>query len=124
MTIGKAIDVCNRLRPNQYKRIDMLRWLSEVDGRIFTEIHKVHINDSDESFEENNADTPEDTELLAPFPYDNLYVHYLCAMIDYFNSEYARYNNGMMQFNEVYSDYSRWYNRTHLTKDIHIKLQG
>ena len=44
-------------------------------------------------------------------------------MVDYYNNEYARYNNGMMQFNEVYGDYSKWYNRTNFTKDVRVKVE-
>lgn len=123
MTIGDVIDRCNRIRPNQYTRSDMLRWLSEVDGRIFTEIWCAHAGAASEPFTGYDDNTPGRTALLAVYPYDGMYLHYLCAMVDYYNAEYARYNNGMMQFNEIYADYSKWFNRTNLTEDVRIKVE-
>lgn len=123
MTIEEAIDQCNQIRPNSYDRDFMLQWLSELDGRIFTEIWKAHIGAENETFSGYDGSTPSGTELLAVYPYEGLYVHYLCAMVDYYNNEYARYNNGMMQFNEVYGDYSKWYNRTNFTKDVRVKVE-
>ena len=124
MTIGDVIDQCNRIWPNQYTKPDMLRWLSEVDGRIFSELWCAHVEAADGPFTGYDENTPDNTELLAVFPYDGMYVHYLCAMVDYYNAEYARYNNGMMQFNEIYADYSKWFNRTNLTEDVRIRVEG
>ena len=65
MTIGDVIDQCNRIRPNQYTKPDMLRWLSEVDGRIFTEIWCAHVEAADGPFTGYDENTPDNTELLA-----------------------------------------------------------
>lgn len=58
--------------------------------------------------------TPGDTVLIVPDPYSELYVHYLMAQIDYHNAEMARYTNSMSMFGASLSEFSNWYNRTHL----------
>ena len=70
MTIEEAIDQCNQIKPNSYDRDFMLQWLSEVDGRIFTEIWKAHIGAENETFSGYDGSTPSDTELLAVYPYE------------------------------------------------------
>ena len=94
-----------------YSREDKIHWLSELDGRIRLEILDAHEGAPTEPFNGYNADTPGDTELLAPWPYEVLYLHYLGAQVDYHNAEYARYNNAMALFANVFAEYADWYNR-------------
>lgn len=54
------------------------------------------------------------TDLLAPFPYDTLYVNYLNAKIDETTGDTQRYANSYVLFNNAYSDYAKWYNRNHM----------
>ena len=35
MTIREAIELVDRLKPNQYGSADKLRWLSELDGAVW-----------------------------------------------------------------------------------------
>jgi len=52
-----------------------------------------------------------------------LYLHYLGAQVDYYNAEYARYNNGIGAFSSVYAEYADWYNRSHTPKqDNSVRL--
>jgi len=55
-------------------------------------------------------------ELLIPHPYEDAYVKYLSAQVDYHNGEYERYNNAMMMFNTVYQAYANGYNREHMPR--------
>jgi len=54
-----------------------------------------------------------ETILLVPVPHDKLYRSYLCAMIDYANGEYDKYNNAMAMFNRELSEFTNWYARTY-----------
>ena len=54
-----------------------------------------------------------DVQLLAEAPYDDIYVYYLLAMIDFYNREPENYNNSYMMFNEKYNDFAKWWQRTH-----------
>ena len=42
MTIREAIELVDRLKPNQYGSADKLRWLSELDGVVWHEIWSAH----------------------------------------------------------------------------------
>ena len=53
------------------------------------------------------------TELLIPFPYDELYLRYLLMRIDLENGELDRYNNEAAQFNRLWQSYAGQYCRTH-----------
>ena len=53
------------------------------------------------------------TELLIPFPYDELYLRYLLMRIDLENGELDRYNNEAAQFNRLWQSFAGQYCRTH-----------
>ena len=42
MTIREAIELVDRLKPNQYGSADKLRWLSELDGAVWHESWSAH----------------------------------------------------------------------------------
>ncbi|MHB1153999.1 MAG: hypothetical protein ACYCWE_20760 [Eubacteriales bacterium] len=58
-----------------------------------------------------------ETVLLVQAPFDKLYRSYLCAMIDFANGEYDRYNNSMQMFNKQLSELTGWYARTYRPAD-------
>ena len=60
--------------------------------------------------------TPLEQELLVPPPFEELYLHYLCAMMDYHNAELDRYNHSMGLYRAVLSAFTNFYNRTHMPK--------
>jgi hypothetical protein len=60
------------------------------------------------------SDVDQETILLVPPPYDEMYLRWMEAQIDYYNSENARYNNSIMLFNGIYDDYKRYYTRTRM----------
>ena len=61
-----------------------------------------------------NEETPLDTELIVPAPYDNIYVLWLQSQIDYANEESAKFNNSSSAYNHAYSEFQKYYNRTHI----------
>lgn len=126
MTIREAINRADTLTPNQYADDLKIAWLSELDYRVFNEIMITH---------EGNmftlADpvppgqikiafpyTDDSTELLVDAPYDVMYSSYIKAKIDEANEETARYANSAAQYNSEFSDYARFYNRTHLPLQV------
>ena len=58
--------------------------------------------------DESGADS---VVLLAPEPYSQLYVYYLCAQIDMQNQEFDLYRNNAALYNKAYSDYASYCNR-------------
>lgn len=122
MTIIEMITDVDATKPNGYDQIYKIQWLSHLDGRIKNEIIDIHEGGEDVSFNGYNADTPLDTELIVPHPYEDVYRYWLEAQIDYANGEFAKYNNSMSMFNEAYSAFYRYYHKTHIPKGKNIKF--
>ena len=122
MTIIEAINKVDELKPNSYTKLDKIRWLSNLDGTIKTEIIDTHEDGEMVIFDGYNSDTSEDTELLVKAPYDDLYLYWLESRMDYYNAEYGRYNNTLAMFNADYSAYESFYNRAHMHKGQKFKF--
>ena len=112
MTISEAISQADQLRPNDLDTAAKLCWLSNLDGQIFTELFCTH-TDGPASFEGYDAQTPQTTALLIPFPYDELYPRFLAMRIDLENGELDRYNNDAAVFNRLWQSTAAQYCRTH-----------
>ncbi len=113
MTIIEAIALVDNLKPNTYTQDDKIRWLSKLDGVVKAEIIDTHEGGSDVAFQGYNEDTPLDTVLLVPAPYEDIYRFWLEAQIDYTNADFDKYNNSRTRYNAEYSAFERHYNRTH-----------
>ena len=116
MNIAEAIDRTDRLKPNAYTREEKVRWLSDIDKQIFLEIIAVHKTPKEgvrlDSFKGYGPETDIDnTELLAPSPFDEIYIHGLNRQIDLHNEEYSKYNNDCLLYNSAYTNYYDLYNR-------------
>lgn len=122
MTIKEAINYIDTVKPNNYSQNDKILWLSRLDGKVKEEIIDTHDSDLTVNFSGYDENTPIITELLVTYPYDELYPMWLEAQIDYANSEYTKYNNSMSMFNTAYSNYERYYNRTHMPKGKEFKF--
>ena len=122
MTIIEAINRIDSLKPNNYTQEDKLFWLSNLDGIIKTEIIDTHEGSENVTFNGYDVDTALDTVLLVPVPYDDIYLKWLEAQIDYTNGETQRYENSMIAFNNAYETFQRFYNRTHMPKSKSIKF--
>lgn len=108
MTISEAISQTRKLSGNAVDDNTMCRWLSELDGRLMLDFYK--------GSEWMAYALPQDAdhELLVPFPWDELYVHYLEAMVYYSNGEFERYRNSYEMYNKKELDYRQWYARNQL----------
>lgn len=122
MTIIEAINRIDALKPNDYSQEDKVAWLSQIDGSIKKEIIDTHEGGEAITFNGYNEETPMDTELIVPTPYDDVYIKWLEAQIDYANSEYGRYNNSMVAYNSALTSFERFYNRNNMPKGTNIKF--
>jgi hypothetical protein len=122
MTIIEAINKIDTLKPNNYTQPEKTLWLSTIDGIIKKEIIDTHEGSEDVIFNKYDVDTALDTVLLVPFPYDDIYIKWLEAQIDYANGETPKYNNSMTMYNTAYYAFQRYYNRTHMPKGKSIKF--
>ena len=120
MKIIEAINQIDSLKHNTYSQANKLEWLSRLDAMV-----KKHIIDTHEGEEVTFAGygdlTDPQTELLVPAPYDEMYLRWMEAQIDYHNGEYDKYNNAIDMFDTAYQGYHNYYNRTHKPKGEKIK---
>ena len=110
MTLRQAISQCDAVKPNQYTTQEKVRWLSRLDGRVQREILDVHDPGAQEFAGYSEGDV--DAELLAQAPYDEMYPLFLQSQVDFYNAEYARYNNSAELFNTAWAAYADYINRT------------
>lgn len=124
MTISEAIDLLDVLKANKYTDEQKRGWLTELDGQVYKEIISTHAPDENtpESFAGYDAETPGDTVLLVPSPYNDVYMHYLAMKVDLYNTEIINYNNDQQLFNAAYDSYAQYYNRTHMPRQKVWKL--
>lgn len=121
MTIMDALYRIDELKPNSYSQPEKIKWLSSLDGVIKSEIIDTHEGGEDKAFSGYDEYADLSTVLLVPAPYDDIYLKWLEAMIDYTNGEYGKYNNSLVAYNDAYDLYQRHYNRTHMPKGTKFK---
>ena len=115
MTLIEAISKIDNLKHNTYTHEDKVGWLSRLDGMVKTEILDTH-EGGETAFQGYDTDSDVETVLLVPAPYDEVYLRWLEAQIDYAGGEYNRFNNSMDMFQAAYQSYSNFDNRTHMPK--------
>lgn len=113
MTIAHAIARFDTLYPNVFPYAEKLRWLSVLDGQIFHDVIAASPENAGRTFDGYDVATDKKTELLVPFPHDDIYIKYLAAQSDKVNSDVARYVNSAAVFNAAYSEFAAYYNRRH-----------
>ena len=122
MTIIEAINRIDEVKPNRYEQSAKVKWLSTLDGIVKAEVIDTHEGGEEINFHGYTDETALTTELLIKAPYEEVYLRYLEMQIDYANGEYARYNNSVEAYNEVYTAFKRYYTRTHMPKGRKFKF--
>lgn len=114
MTIQDVLSYMANMKPSSVGDDVLVRWISELEGKIYHEVVSWHENGKDVPHGPYNASSDMQTTLLVPSPFDSVYSLYLSAQIDFVNGEYGRFNNSMLMFNTAFSDFANWYNRNNL----------
>ena len=120
MKIIEAINRIDSLKRNTYTQSDKVAWLSTLDALVKAVID-AHEGGENVTFNGYDDSTDLNTELLAPAPYDEIYLRWMEAQIDYNNGEYDKYNNSVEMWNTAFEDYKNYYNRTHMPKGKKFK---
>lgn len=114
MTIIEAITKVDTLKPNAYSTTDKISWLSRLDGMVKRLIIDTHEGGEDVVFTGYDSETDMETELLVAAPFNDIYLRWLEAQIDYSNAEFSKYNNSILLFNAAFDVFSNYYNRNHM----------
>ena len=106
MTIAQAIARADALKPNQFSEAQKIQMLSDCDSAIYVEILQTHeYLDVDGAttdlpdFSGYASDVDQTTALIAPAPFDRLYISWLHSQYDRYNMENSRYNVTAAIFN-------------------------
>ena len=121
MTVYEAIENVDKIKPNRFSEEEKIKWLSEIDGLIVRELIDTHEDPPISGEFKGYSQMDMNAELIAPFPYDQLYRWYLESQIDLGNMEINKYNNSRTMFNNAYLTFTDHYNRTHMPKQ---RVQG
>lgn len=113
MTINQAITRLDALKFNTYTEEDKIEWLSRLDSAVKLQIIDNHVGAENINFNGYDSSTPLETVLLVPAPYDEVYLRWMEAQIDYHNGEYDKFNNSIIMYNTAFDAYQKHYTITH-----------
>ena len=116
MKIIEAINKIDELKFNAFSQDQKVGWLSRLDTMVKTQIIDTHEGGGSVGFTGYNSDTDLQTELLVGAPFDEIYLRWMEAQIDYYNGEIKKYNISMSMFNTEYEAFENWYRRNHKPK--------
>lgn len=114
MTIQEALERLDSLKYNTYTDAEKIAWLDRLDRTVKAQVIDTHEGAAILGFDGYMADTAIETTLLIPAPYDEAYIHYLAAQIDFANGEFDKYNAEITMYNTLYTAYAAAYNREHM----------
>lgn len=118
MTIYDAIELFDREHPNKAPFSLKIQWLSQLDYKVHVEILEPR---GYAPFGGYTLETPQDTTLLVPDAFGEIYGYYLKMSLDLHNNELDRFNNSAMLFNRTYKELFDYINRNEcVTKKIRI----
>jgi len=104
MVLGTLISKVQEEKPNSFTDNKLISFVNEIEVNV---AEQMRISDVPVYTDDDMA-----AELLAPAPYDRLYVSYVKAMIDYANEEYASYQLNQAQLTLDFQEFVDWVIRT------------
>lgn len=113
MTIIEAINQVDGIKFNTYSQEDKVRWLSSLDAKITAVLEGAYPSPMAVSMP-YDPNTDMERELLLESPWDEMYIRWMEAMIDYNNGETDSYNRSITLFNNLYQNYMDWYIRRNM----------
>lgn len=122
MTIREALERTDSLKYNTFTDAEKIAWLDRLDRTIKDQVIDTH-EGGGETFGGYDADTDKDTVLLAAAPYDEMYIHWLAAQIDYANGEFDKYNASITMYNTAYTAWASAYNRDRMPVSRVLRLR-
>lgn len=115
MTASEVIARAKEVRQCAATYSQLLRWVNVIEGRIQVEIMEKKPEEVIVYTEEND-----NVSLLISHPYDEVYVLYLCAMIDFYNEDWDLYANDAEVFEKELENYKAAYLRSGSGKKYQI----
>ena len=114
MTIQTLIDKVCEEKPNTFGEAKLVTFINEIEREVAEQLALPA-----EEIPSYTYPASKNYTLLAPAPYDRLYVSYLKAMIDYSLEEYASYQLNSEQHERDFADYVDWVVRTSRARKVY-----
>lgn len=109
MTLKECLDKFTALRPERYSYAQLTDMLNSFEGRLATNVLML----PPDFFYKLDYTEDQDAVLLLEHPYEDLYIHWLWAMTDFYNNEIDRYNDSYSMFTALYEDYCAYIGRVY-----------
>ncbi len=123
MTLGEALDRFDLLYPNAMEPALKTALVSRLEGRLQAEIFSLYA-EGNGAFAGYDAVDDRNTALLAPFPFDDIYIKFLCAENDLICGDTERYRNSAAVFNSAFEAMAAYYNRTRrIGKQVRLRAE-
>lgn len=106
MTLKQVIEEVDRQKPNAFTNDEKTQFVANCEIQVAEEIFGVDAPEYDWTGDQN-------TELLLKAPFEDVYILYVMAQIDFRNGDYGRYNNELSQFDQRFTDAQAWNLRRH-----------
>ena len=115
MTIQDVLDLVDELKPNTMSDAAKISFISEIEGKIHTEIIMRHEHEeSQETMPTYGSTTATSTELLVSEPYHMVYVYWVEAKLDEQYREWEEYNNHRALFDTAWKEFAEHWTSTHM----------
>lgn len=144
MTLSELVAKINQLKPSEYDKDDITRWVNGVEHMAWDQVicrsepprmppamDPVVVNPGinnyvpdvpqfilEEPFKPYVYVVDAERELLIPDQFSDAYIYYVSAKIDFQNMEIDRYNAESLAFETEFQEYAKWYRRTHKPKEV------
>lgn len=119
MKTEDLIDKIEILKPNSYDSDFIKNLIEKCDKKIYSDFLSQHPSVLEEYKQKNLA---EDAELLLPDEYEDVYLSYVMAKMDYYQGDYERYNNEMTMYNSKWLEFVSWFTRNYSCEDVKITI--
>lgn len=105
-TFAEILNRVDQTKPNAFEMGEKLRWLTELNGKLATEVMLMSpagVRELPQGSEALNC------QPLVGYPYEDIYDRWLEAKIDYHNGEINQYMNSMEAYNAAYTGFVNWF---------------
>lgn len=107
MTVEECIRFVDAVKPNAFPTEAKIAWLSQIDGKIASEIFLMAPAELAKFHYQTIMDDG-DKQLLVDPPYDDIYSAYLTAKVDSKNGEFNRLSTAAQAFNRLWDELSAY----------------
>ena len=107
MKLAEALEEVKKVKPNGFDDDTLTLFVNKLEQNAFETLRTPPWQRKKYKWSEDA-----DVTLVIPPPYDNAYISWLKAQIDYNNEEHASYANNQAQFNLDYEEFEKWVMRS------------